>query len=223
MADRMRESAGPGLLGLGMAAEAEQDAQLPLKDYLVPIVDDGRVELLHGIRDPQHGARLGPLWPRLAEALTAWDGDVIADLGQVGGKSTPVELLKAADAVVMVLKPTLAQVDAAKPRLEAVRSVVNEHATLGLCVINDGSYSAAELRRVLEVPVLAELPSSPADAQVLSDGARPRLTFRTSLLVRCLKILGRRLHSAVTDSAAPPTAPEDEVTRSASVAAGAPQ
>lgn len=221
MADRMRESAGPGLLGLVMAAEAEQDAPLPLKDYLVPMVDHGRVDLLHGIRDPRYGARLEPLWHRLAEALTAWDGDVIADLGQVGGRSTPVELLEAADAVVMVLKPTLTQVDAAKPRWEAVKSVVNEGATLGLCLINDGSYRAAELRRVLDVPVLGELPSSPADAQVLSDGARPRLTFRTSLLVRCLKGLARRLQSADTDSEAPHTALDGEAGRPAAVVAGA--
>lgn len=223
MADRMRESAGPGLLGLLTAAEAEQDSPLSLKDYLVPIADDERVELLHGIRDPRYGARLEPHWPRLAEALTAWDGDVIADLGQVGGRSTPVELLKVADAVVMILKPTLTQIDAAKPRLEALRSVLDERATLGLCLITDGPYSAAELHRVLEIPVLAELPSAPADAQVLSDGARPRLTFRTSLLVRCLQGLGRQLQSALTDAGAPRAGLESEAARLGSVVAGAPR
>ncbi|WP_141578764.1 hypothetical protein [Actinomadura sp. WMMA1423] len=199
MADRMRDSAGPGLLGLAMASEADEDAPVPLKEYVVPIADDGRVELLHGVRDPRYGTRLGPLWQRLARALAAWEGDVIADLGQVGGTDTPVELLKAADAVVMVLKPTVTQVDAAKPRLDALKGLVREGATLGLCVVTDGPYSASEVGRALEVAVLAELPSSPGDARVLSDGARPRLAFRTSVLMRSMKDLGQRLHSTVAD------------------------
>lgn len=214
MADRMRESAGPGLLGLAMASEAEQDAPVPLKEYVVPIADDGRVELLHGVRDPRYGRQLGPLWQRLARALAAWDGDVIADLGQVGGTDTPVELLKAADAVVMVLKPTLTQVDAAKPRLEALKGIVGKRAMLGLCVIADGPYSAAQVGRALDVAVLAELPSSPGDARVLSDGARPRLTFKTSVLVRSLKDLGQQLHSVVADSRG-----KDVAARSARLAA----
>ena len=214
MADRMRESAGPGLLGLAMAVEAGQEAAIPLKEYVVPIVDDGHVELLHGVRDPRHGTRLAPVWRRLAEALTAWDGDVIADLGRVGGADTPTELLKASDAVVMLLKPTLPQVDAAKPRLDTLKGLVGEHATLGLGLIVDGPYRAAEVERALDVPVLAELPSSPVDARVLSDGARPRLTFRTSLLVRSLEHLARRLHTAVVASDSMGAPPKNRAARS---------
>ncbi|MFA1550745.1 hypothetical protein [Actinomadura chokoriensis] len=212
MTDRMRESAGPGLLGLAMAVEADQEAPVPLKEYVVPIADDGHVDLLHGVRDPRHGTRLTPVWPRLAEALAAWDGDVIADLGRVGGTDTPTELLKAADAVVMILKPTLAQVDAARPRWDTLKELVGEHVTLGLGLVVDGPYSAAEVERALDVAVMAELPSSPIDAGVLSDGARPRLTFRTSLLVRSLNKLGRRLHTII-GSGSSGTSPRGAATR----------
>ncbi|WP_131740474.1 hypothetical protein [Actinomadura roseirufa] len=200
MVDRMRGSAGSGLLGLAMAAEADPQATLVPDDHVMSIVDDGRVELLHGLGDPRHGARLRPVWRRLAEALATRDGDVIADLGQIGGADTPAELLMAADAVILVLKPTLVQVDAAKPRLDALREVVDERAAVGACLIADGAYTSAEVERALGVPVLVELPFSRADAQVLSDGARPRLTFRTSLLVRSLDALGRRVRAAVTES-----------------------
>lgn len=196
MADQLRGSAGGGLLGLAMAAEAESGAPVPLEDYTVPIVDDDRVRLLHGVRDPRHGCRLEPFWRRLAEAAVARDGDVIADVGRVGGRDTPQELLRAAQAVVMVLKPTLPQVDAAAPRLDALKELLAERNTAGLCLVADGPYGAAEVERVLGVPVLGELPHSPSEARVLSDGARPRASFKTSLLMRSLGSLGRRLRSA---------------------------
>ncbi|MWA02755.1 hypothetical protein F8568_020725 [Actinomadura sp. LD22] len=199
MANRLRESAGPGLLGLAMAADTGANTPVPLEEYVVPIMDDGRVELLHGLRDPRHGSLLKPVWHRLAAAAVARDGDVIADLGRVGGSDTPTELLRAARAVVMVLKPTLRQVDAARPRLEALKELLGDRVSVGLCLIADGSYGPAEVEWVLGVPVLRELPYAPSEARVLSDGARPRVTFRTSLLMQSLRGLGRRVRSTAAE------------------------
>lgn len=195
MADRLRESVGPGLLGLSMAAESGPQRRLPLDDYVIPVPGADSMELLHGVRDPRHGVRLGSLWGRLAGALTSRQGDVIADLGRVGGRDTPHDLLRAAKTVVMVLKPTLTQVDVAGPRIDALTDLVGDHTTVGLCLIKEGPYSAAEVERVLGTPVLGELPCSPADARVLSEGARPRRTFKASLLMRSFKCLGRRIHA----------------------------
>ncbi|RFS85963.1 ParA family protein [Actinomadura spongiicola] len=193
LADRMREPAGPGLLGITTTDANDSNVSVRLEQCVVPLDDDGHAELLHGIRDPRHTARLTALWPLVAGALATRDGDVIADLGRVGGAETPVALLEAANVVIVVLKPTLAQVDAVRPRLDVLRSLVSSRGEIGLCLIGDGPYSAAEIKRLLRVPVLAELPHSPADAQVLSDGARPRRTFRTCLLVRCFNRMGHRL------------------------------
>ncbi|WP_165950226.1 hypothetical protein [Actinomadura sp. GC306] len=120
---------------------------------------------------------------------------MIADLGRIGGRDTPDALLRAAGTVVMVLKPTLTQVDVAGPRLDALRDLLGDRTAVGLCLITEGPYSAAEVERVLGTPVLAELPCSPADARVLSEGARPRRTFKTSLLLRSFKCLGRRIRA----------------------------
>jgi hypothetical protein len=127
-------------------------------------------------------------------------GDVLADLGRIGGQETPIPLLRSADAVVMVLKPSLVQVDAATPRLDALRELVGERTSIGICLIADGPYGASEVERVLKVPVLGELPNSPGDARVFSDGAAPRRTFRTSLLARSLERLGRRMRKAAAKS-----------------------
>ncbi|TYB43870.1 hypothetical protein [Actinomadura chibensis] len=197
MADRLEGSAGPGLLGLATSARAEPEGSLSLEDYVFPIADDGPVGLLHGVRDPRNASQLVALWPLLVQALTARDGDAIADLGRVGGAETPVPLLAAADVVVVVLKPTLVQVDAVRPRLDVVRALVADQALVGLCVVEDGPYRTVEMERALKVPVLAELPHSTSDARVLSDGARPRRTFRTCLLMRSLTRLATRLREVV--------------------------
>ncbi|WP_125618126.1 hypothetical protein [Actinomadura sp. WAC 06369] len=195
MADRLRGPAGPGVLGLATRTPQASGTELPLEEYVVPM--DGDAELLHGVRDPRNVSQLGSLWSPLAKAFTARDGDVLADLGRVGGAETPVALLDAADLVVMVLKPTLAQVDAATPRLEVLRGLAPDR--LALCLVPDGPYSAAEVERALKLPVLGEPAFSPNEARVLSDGARPRMTFRTSLLMRSLESLGRRLRTAMAE------------------------
>ncbi|GAA2456043.1 hypothetical protein GCM10010191_89210 [Actinomadura vinacea] len=201
MADRLKGPAGPGLLGLAMAVQANPNgAAAALEEYTLPLTQDGEARLLHGIHDPRQVRQLARLWRPLADTFMAQDGDVIADLGRVGGAETPVGLLEAADVVVMVLRPTLGQVDAALPRLEVLREVVGEGAQIRLCLIDDGAYSAAEVQRVLGHPITAELPCSPPDARVLSDGAAPRLTFNASLLMRGLETMGRRVRKAAEEA-----------------------
>ncbi|MWA06492.1 hypothetical protein F8568_040325 [Actinomadura sp. LD22] len=201
MADRLNGPVGPGLLGLAMTAPAVGHGPLPLEEYTLPILDDGRVALLHGLRDARHARHLAGLWSPLAETLLAREGDVLADLGRMGGQDTPVELLRHADAVVMVLKPTLVHVDAAGARLNALKEVVSEQAQVGLCLIEDGGhnrgYGAGEVERALGVPVLTVLPWSSADASVLSDGAPSRRLFMASLLMQSLGRLGRRMRKTV--------------------------
>ncbi|MBA9003052.1 hypothetical protein [Thermomonospora cellulosilytica] len=200
MAERLRQSPGPGLLGLAMAVQPDPRATAEaLGEYTLPLTEDGQAELLHGIRDPRHVQQVAPLWRSLAETFAAVPGDVVADLGRVGSPDTPVPLLEAADAVVVVMRRTLAQVDAAVPRLEVLRGLVGGGVPIGLCLIEDGSYGSADVARVLELPVFGELPLAVADARVLSDGARPRMTFRSSLLMRAVDGLGRRVRKAVED------------------------
>ncbi|WP_395107554.1 hypothetical protein [Actinomadura sp. SCN-SB] len=201
LAERLRQPAGPGLLGLAMALQNDPHAAGTLADYTLPLTESGEQRLLCGVRDPRHVRQVAPVWRALVKAFLSGGGDVIADLGRVGGAETPVPVLEAADVVVIVLRPTLGQVDAARPRLEVLRRVLGEGPQIGLCLVDDGAYTAAEVKRVLEIPVFAELPFSAADARVLSDGAAPRLTFRTSLLMRRLDRLGKRMREAASEVA----------------------
>jgi hypothetical protein len=202
MAERLRHPPGPGLLGLAMAVgHAPQDAAA-LDDYVIPLTDDGGAVLVHGVRDPRHARQLTPLWEPLAKTFAAAGTDVIADLGRVGGPDTPFPVLAEADLVVMVLRRSLAQVDAAQPRLAALREGLSDGTPVVLCLIDDGAYSTAAVQKALfALPVIAELPHVPADAGVLSDGAQPRAAFRTSLLMRAAGHLGQRVRRTVEERA----------------------
>jgi hypothetical protein len=210
LTERLHGSPGPGLLGLAMAlTQRDTDAQAAaarVEDFTLPLSGRGRAWLLPGIRDPRHARQLD--WSLLADAFirssTASGVDVIADLGRAGGSDTPVELLRRADVVVMVLGRSLAQVYAAHPRLEALQTISAQR--LGLCLIDSGHYSTAEIRRTLfGLPVLAELPHAPSEARVLSDGEPQRLSFRTSLFMRATSGLGE----AIRQMADRPVAPSD--------------
>ena len=203
LADRLEGPPRPGLLGLAMALArdtGDEHERARIEEFTLPLTDHGTASLLHGIRDPRHARQMD--WPVLAAAFNNADVDVIADLGRVGGLDTPVDLLKHADVVVMVLQRTLAQVDAAQPRLDALRVMLGSGVPMGLCLIDEGRYARAEVQKALfDLPVLAELPYARADARVLSDGARPRLAFRTCLLMRTTVGLGRAMREIADEHA----------------------
>lgn len=207
LTERLDGPPGPGLLGLAMALGQEAGQATRMEDYTIPLADDGRAGLLHGIRDPRHAHQLARLWQPLAALFAACQVDAIADVGRIGGPDTPAALLAGADLVVMALRGTLAQVDAAQPRLDALLSGLNWRVPVALCLIEPGRYSAGEVSRALfGLPVLAALPQAPADAEVLSDGAHPRIAFRSSLLMRAVGGLGHEMRKVVEERAFHPPA-----------------
>ena len=167
---------GPGLLGLAMALDqpdTNTQGAARVEDFTLPLSERGQAWLLPGIRDPRHAPQLG--WPLLADAFirsSADSGvDVIADMGRAGGADTPVELL-AGRCGRDGAGPQPGPDHAAHPRLEALQAIGAHRTRVGLCLIDSGRYSTAEIRKALfGLPVLAELPHAPSDARVLSDGA----------------------------------------------------
>lgn len=201
LAERIEGPPGPGLFGLAVALGRGQ-GEAGIEDFTIPLDEQRRAWLLHGIRDPRHSSQLTRWWQPIADLFTDSDIDVIAELGRIGGPDTPVALLTGADLVVMVLRPNLVQVDAAQPRLDALLGVLDRRVPVGLCLIDSGPYSAEQVSRALfGLPVLAGLPYAPGDARVLSDGARPRLAFRTCMLMRAAAGLGQKMRKAVEERA----------------------
>jgi hypothetical protein len=130
----------------------------------------------------------------VAETLCAQSREVIADCGRLdGGPGQPVAVLSAAQAVVMVLRPTLRQVWAARPRIDMLADLLGGSDRVGLLLTGPGAYSAREVTEALGVPVLASLPDDAKTAAVLSDGVGRRGKLGSAPLLRSAKIAGEVL------------------------------
>lgn len=160
---------------------------------LIDLTDDGRHPprqnrlVLPGLLAAEQAAGMAAAWGQLAELCTRIEQDVqqphdvLLDLGRRGAFGASSVLARSADALVVVARSTLRGVQAARSRLEALREEFGE---LGVLLIEEGPYRAAEVERALNAPVVATLPFRPDLAAVLSDGAAPSRQFESSELMR---------------------------------------
>lgn len=182
-----------GLLGVAFEAGRGPAAiAAELSSQLVPLDDTGSRKFLAGISDPRQAISLCPVWPSIATALTSLEADVIADCGRFdAGATQPLSVLAEADAVLMVMRPTLRQVAAARPRVDMVSQALGGRDKLGLVLIGDHRLRPVDISRTLEVRVAASLPDDASTARVLSDGDGRRSRLDRTPLMRAAKLAGR--------------------------------
>lgn len=167
--------------GLHNLAVADRRGRLleSLWEQLVDIGRDGdaRRLLLPGLTDPAQAPAMAYSWEPLARAcreLEADGCDVLLDLGRTGATGPSAVLARSADVVAVVARTTLRGLSAARPRVDALRADLDAHGTgadaLGLLLVEDGPYKAAEAARSLGVPVFGTLPYAAREARVLADG-----------------------------------------------------
>lgn len=170
-----------------------------LADYLQSVPDTPHVAVLAGLRDATQARSVDEDgWRRLAQGFAdtalAADGsraDVLIDTGRIG-PATPWPLLMAADHVLVVLRPTLRGVLAARSALDAVEGRVDpDRLGLFLCAARNGD--ARQVHRALAVPVRAELVHDLRAAAVFSDGAEVSRHISRSLLARSARTTAERL------------------------------
>ena len=184
-----------GLLGVAFEAGRGPSAiATELSTQLVPLDDTGSRSFLAGISDPRQALGLSPVWPGIAVALGGLEADVIADCGRFdAGGTQPLGVLAEADAVLMVMRPTLRQVAAARPRVDMVTQVIGTRDKLSLMLIGDKGVPPVDISRTLEARVIASLPEDASTARVLSDGAGRRSRLDRTPLMRAAKPAGRSL------------------------------
>jgi cellulose biosynthesis protein BcsQ len=169
-----------GMLPLAIA-ELRDDALA--RDFWAQLIDldapHRRRLLLAGITSPVQAATLAPMWDRFARFFAECEFadpacDVIVDCGRLAAAPTPWPLIRAADAVLLAVRPTLASLSAVMPAVESLKKELTDHvastSSLGLLLIGDGPYDATEIGRTLAVPVIAVLPDDPRTADTLSNG-----------------------------------------------------
>jgi hypothetical protein len=198
--------AGRGLTAHAIeAGRSVRAATASLGAQLLPLDADRARTLLPGLTDPRQAAGLASAWPAVAATLTAQQSDVIADCGRLdAGSEQPLAVLSAASAVALVLRPTLRQVWAARPRIDMLAQLLGGTARVVLLVTGPGSYPARELADTLGVPVAAVLPDDARTAVVLSDGLGRHKQVSSGRLLASARAAGQALrrHAAYAGSAA---------------------
>jgi hypothetical protein len=185
---------------LGVAFEAGRRA-LTLSagagGHLAPLDGSGSRMFLAGLSDPRQAPGLAPAWPAIARTLANQPCDVIADCGRLdAGDGQPVSVLAEAQLVAMVIRRSLRQIAAARPRIEMLAHLRGGLERVGLLLVGDKGHSPAEISRTLGVHVLAPIPSDARTAAVLSDGVGRRGSLDDRPLLRAANMAGQALINA---------------------------
>ncbi|MET4079863.1 hypothetical protein [Janibacter sp. UYMM211] len=151
------------------------------------------VSFVPGIRSHQQAASLVNLWEPLTGVLRGMEQrgtDVVVDAGRIGVAHSAQPLVRSADLSLLVVRSDLPAVAGARSWAKAVREQLlstGSEESLGLVVVGSGRpYSAREIRKVLGLPVVAEIAWAPEDALVLSTGAQPGKKYASGAFQRSL-------------------------------------
>lgn len=182
-----------GLLELALTARRGLSPADVLRVCLSLSAEGDRVLLLPGLADAAQSAAVIPVLPAIVRALDQLGDfdpsyDVLVDAGRLPSAGLE-QLLAGADRVLMVLRPTLAQVHHARHRLAAVRRLridgpSPEGGAIAVLIIGSRPYSASEVEAALDVPVVAVLADDHRAAAALGDGTAGGRWFSTSTLMR---------------------------------------
>jgi hypothetical protein len=164
----------------------------------------GGLDVLLGTANAEQGSGLDPLWAAVGVALAALpDADVIADCGRIGADGPFYDLLAHAAAVVLVTRPSLAEVLRLRDRAAAVVQAVGRRTgrtvRVGVLVVADRRQLRAALGEVAQavareggpVTVLGGIAFEPATAEALRGEWGGKLD--RSLLIRTAREVAGQL------------------------------
>lgn len=197
LAARLGLAAEPGLSTLAVASRRSPAGDDVRHSQRLP---GGEVSVLVAPPTAEQVARsLAMLADRLPSSLRAMEGDTLVDIGRIRPGTPAWPLVEAADAVLVVARPRVEELQQLPARLRALRSVPSR---VGLLLVGDEPYPRAEVAAALDVEVLGVLADDPRGAMALRGDASGRLA--RSALMRSARDIADLL---VTWSAPPVAAP----------------
>ncbi len=164
-----------GMLDAAVAARSHTlTEQLPT--LLIPLPPAPTTRLLAGMTRPEQATTMAGAWPVLGDALAdaARDHelDLVVDAGRLGLAGAPAPMLPVADQVLLALGSDLPALHTARAWLPALRGQLVDPTRLGLLVIGEARpYTAREIRRHLDCPVVGVIDHDPEGAAVWSMAA----------------------------------------------------
>jgi MinD-like ATPase involved in chromosome partitioning or flagellar assembly len=170
-------ASGHGVLECALAARR---GPVDLHAFCWSLDEGQRVWVLPGLSDPAQLPSLTVAWPFFSRALSGVaDRDVLVDAGRVTTEDVPPELLAVADALVVVLRPTLQGVDRAKPLVQRYAEMLRGSRTEVLVMpVGPGPYSHREVAHSFEAGSVGGLPDDGPAATALSEGDMARFSRR---------------------------------------------
>lgn len=152
------------------------------------------VEFVPGIRSHQQAASVAPLWEPLSGVLRAMEQrgiDVVVDAGRIGLENSPLPVVRSSDLSLLVVRSDLPAVAGARGWAQSLQeqlAAMGAAHQLGILLVGPGRpYSSREIRSVLGLPVVAEIPWDPESAHVYYSGATPKKSFASAPLNRGLR------------------------------------
>lgn len=160
------------------------------------------VSIVPGVSDPTQATGLRDLWAPLADALADLEStgqDVIVDGGRLGMAGFPEPLLNAADLTLMLTRSSLPSMAAGRAWAAKVQRPGAGWRQPAAVAIGEGEpYKAADVARVLGLPLLGVVPDDPAAAAVYYRGAPAPSRFETGPYIRSLIALSESIQAAIT-------------------------
>lgn len=142
----------------------------------------------------------GPLGAHLS-SLGSRGATVVVDAGRIGHRSGPDELLRQADLIAILTRPTMTSLTALKGSLDVLRrnlEVTKSPSALGLILIGSSPYNAYEVTKTFGIDVIATIPDSAIHAKVFSEGHEMTAFRRTrSSYLRSLRATWPKIHSYI--------------------------
>ena len=189
---------------------AAQGAALPARlAEVVQPVPGTRVKFLPGVRSHVQARGLRALWGPLTATLRGLEvtgQDVVVDAGRLGLEGSPMPLVRGADMTLLVTRTDLVSLSAARSWAQTLKAKMDASGasrSLGLLLVGeDDPYSAREVSKVLDLPVVASVAWAENDARVFSRGTSPGKRFEQGALVRSLVATRSAIDSWVAASRA---------------------
>ena len=183
----------PGLVSLAAAARRGNDPELVWEHcHELP----GGVPVLAGPASADQTRTALGMLTGLLDRLGELNADVLLDCGRVVAEPMSQALL-AADQMVLVARPRLADLHALATWMESTPLKVNH---LSLVLVGQGPYPDAEVQEALGVPVVTHLPWDPDGAEGLVSLPASARELKVSPLVRAARTLGDELSGQTTQS-----------------------
>lgn len=154
LAARCELAVDPGLGSL--AASGRHGTPVDLADHVQPL-PAGPFALLAPPSPGLTSGALAALGGRLADAVGAWPGMVIVDVGRWASNGPGTGLAAVADTLVVVVRPTVDGVEHVRARVDDLQAAART-TRLAALLVGDRPYGPAEVAAALGIPVAGTLP-----------------------------------------------------------------